>query len=52
VPVAETVASLDRVDAPTVRALAGRLFRQPPTLAAIGPTKHLPAYDGIVRRLS
>ena len=52
VPVAETVASLDRVDAATVRALAERLFRQPPALAAIGPTRHLPSYDGIARRLA
>ncbi len=52
VPVEETVADLNKVDAAAVRCLAERLFRQPPTVAAIGPTRHLQSYDGIVRRLT
>ncbi|NBC32458.1 MAG: insulinase family protein [Alphaproteobacteria bacterium] len=41
---------LDTVDAAAVRGLAGRLFRERPTLAAIGPIGQLPDFETVAAR--
>ncbi len=51
VPVAETVARIEAVDAAQVARTAERLFSGAPTLAALGPVGRLDPLDGIARRL-
>ena len=51
VPAEEVVARIDAVDAATVRRVADRLFRAPPTLAALGPVSRLESYDAIRARI-
>lgn len=50
IPPGEIIRRLDAVDAAAVRRLAGRLFRQRPTLAAIGPIRTLPDYEAVAGR--
>ena len=49
--VAEIVAKVDAVDEAAIRRVVARLLSAPPTLAAIGPTGALEAYDAIKARL-
>jgi predicted Zn-dependent peptidase len=51
VPAEEVVARIDAVDAAAVRRVAERLFRAPPTLAALGPVGQLESYDSIRTRI-
>jgi predicted Zn-dependent peptidase len=52
IPVAETVAKIDAVDAAAVLAVAERLIRQTPTFAALGPIDRAPAFDCITAALT
>ena len=52
IPTAETVARLNAVGIDDVRRAASRLFRGTPTLASIGPGKHIPALGEIAERLA
>ncbi len=52
IPVAETVAKLSAVGIEDVRRAASRLFRGTPTLAAIGPGRHIPELGSIAERLA
>ena len=52
VPTAETVSRLDAVSVETVRRAAARIFRGPPTLAALGPAVLVPALPHIADRLA
>ncbi|MBC7801347.1 MAG: insulinase family protein [Gemmatimonadaceae bacterium] len=52
VPVAETVAKLNAVTADSVRRAAIRVFRAPPTLAAMGPAAKVPHLPAIAERLA
>jgi predicted Zn-dependent peptidase len=52
VPIEESVARLDEVDAAQVASCAARLFATAPTLAAIGPLDRLESFDAIKARLS
>ena len=52
IPTAETVARLDAVDVDAVRRAAARIFRGPPTLAALGPAVLVPALPHIADRLA
>ena len=52
IPTAETVARLNAVTIEDVRRSATRLFRGKPTLASIGPGKHVPGLDTILERLA
>ena len=52
IPTAETVARLDAVDVDAVRRAAARIFRGPPTLAALGPALLVPALPHIADRLA
>ncbi len=49
---AETVARIDAVDADDVRRAATRIFRGPPTLAALGPAENVPQLPHIADRLA
>ncbi len=52
IPVAETVAKIEAVTLADVRRAAARLFRARPTLAALGPTGHVPHLVDIADRLA
>ena len=52
IPVAETVAKLSAVSVEDVRRAAARLFRGTPTLATIGPARHIPELGRITERLA
>ena len=52
VPVAETVAKIEAVTLADVRRAASRIFRGRPTLAAMGPTDHVPHLVDIADRLA
>lgn len=48
----ETIAKIDAVSREGLSALARRIFAQKPTLASLGPIKHVASYDDILSRLS
>jgi predicted Zn-dependent peptidase len=52
IPVSETVAKIDAVDASAARHVAAQAFGGSPTLAALGPVGTLPRRDAIADRLS
>ncbi|MCS6920500.1 MAG: insulinase family protein, partial [Elioraea sp.] len=52
IPTEETVARIEAVTTEDVSALARRLFRSRPTLAAIGPIAQLPELETIEERLA
>ena len=52
VPVAETVAKIEAVTVADVRRAAARIFRGRPTLAAMGPTEHVPGLAAITDKLA
>lgn len=52
VPVAETVAKIDRVTADDIRRAAARIFRGRPTLATMGPGRAVPSLGDIADRLA
>jgi predicted Zn-dependent peptidase len=52
VPTAETVGRINAVTIADVQAAAGRLFRAPPTLAALGPAGRVPSVTAIIDRLA
>ena len=52
IPVAETVAKIEAVGVQDVRRAAARIFRARPTLAALGPTDHVPHLTDIADRLA
>ncbi len=52
VPVAETIAKLDRVTIADVERAAARLFHGRPTLAAMGPAGRVPGLPAIAERLA
>ncbi|WP_158747595.1 pitrilysin family protein [Acidisphaera sp. L21] len=52
VPVAETVAKIEAVTLADIRRAASRIFRGRPTLAALGPTDHVPHLVDIADRLA
>ena len=52
VPVAETVARIDRVTVEDIQGAASRIFRAAPTLAAMGPAGHVPALPLIAGKLA
>ncbi len=52
IPVAETVAKIEAVTLPDIRRTAARIFRARPTLAALGPTEHVPTLVDITDRLA
>lgn len=51
-PIKEIIAAYDAVDIKGVEAVAERIFRTPPTFAALGPLGHLEAFDKIKDRLA
>lgn len=51
VPKEETIAAIDRVDLEALKRVAHRVFSSKPTLAALGPIKHVMAYEDVLRRL-
>ncbi len=52
IPVEETVARLNAVGIDDVRRSAARLFRGRPTLASIGPSRHIPTLDSVAQSLA
>jgi predicted Zn-dependent peptidase len=52
VPTAETVEKINAVTIADVQAAAARLFRAPPTLAALGPAGRVPSVTAIIDRLA
>ncbi len=52
IPVAETVARLNAVGIDDVRRSAARLFHGTPTLASIGPSRHIPMLDTVMQSLA
>ncbi len=52
IPVAETVAKIEAVSLHDIRRAAARIFRAKPTLAALGPTDHVPHLTAIADRLA
>ena len=52
IPTAETVAKLNAVTIEDVQRAARRIFRAPPTLAALGPADNIPGLSAIVDRLA
>lgn len=52
VPVAETVARIDKVSVADIQGAASRIFRAAPTLAAMGPAGHVPGLPLIAERLA
>jgi predicted Zn-dependent peptidase len=52
IPTAETVAKVNAVTIADVQRAAARLFRARPTLAALGPSEHVPGLDAITDRLA
>ncbi len=51
-PLAEAIAKIDAVDAPAIRAHAGRLLSTAPTLALYGPVRGAPDAETLRRRLA
>ncbi|GAN60745.1 peptidase M16 [Acetobacter cibinongensis] len=51
VPVAETVARVEAVTQADICRVAARIFRQQPTLAALGPISHVPSLSDITEKL-
>ena len=51
-PTEESVARLNAVDLEGIRRTARRIFRSPPTLAALGPADKVPGLPAIVDRLA
>lgn len=51
IPLAETVAKIDAVDAEQVMAFAARIAKTPVTFTAIGPTSRIPAIESIQAHL-
>ncbi|KXV75722.1 peptidase M16 [Acetobacter malorum] len=52
IPVAETVARVEAVTTDDIRRVATRIFTQKPTLAALGPVKHVLSLDTITENLA
>lgn len=52
IPVAETVARVEAVTTDDIRRVAARIFNQTPTLAALGPVKHVLSLDRITENLA
>lgn len=52
IPVAETVARVEAVTTDDIRRVASRIFTQKPTLAALGPIKHVLPLDTITENLA
>ncbi|GFE92682.1 M16 family metallopeptidase [Acetobacter persici] len=52
IPVAETVARVEAVTTEDIRRVAARIFTQKPTLAALGPVKHVLSLDTITENLA
>ena len=52
IPTAETVAKLNAVTIDDIQRAARRIFRAPPTLAALGPAENIPGLPAIVDRLA
>ncbi|GAN69386.1 M16 family metallopeptidase [Acetobacter orleanensis] len=52
IPVAETVARVEAVTTDDIRRVAARIFTQKPTLAALGPVKHVLPLDTITENLA
>ena len=52
IPTAETVAKLNAVTIEDIRRSAGRIFHGTPTLASIGPGKHIPTLGAITESLA
>ena len=50
--VAELVEKIDAVDDAAVKAVAERLFKGTPTLAAIGPVSNVEAFDTLAARFA
>ncbi|GAB6054502.1 pitrilysin family protein [Magnetospira thiophila] len=51
-PIAEIVENLDAVDRESVLAVAQRIFKSPPTLAAVGPLHKLESLEKLTARLN
>ena len=52
VPIAETVAKIDAVDAAAIRRVAGLLRSGKPTVAAVGPLQALESYERLSDRFA
>jgi predicted Zn-dependent peptidase len=52
IPVEETIAKIEEVDAAAVERVAARIVKSPLTLAAIGPTGGIEPYDAIAARFA
>jgi len=52
IPTAETVAKIEAVTTAEVQRAAARIFRSPPTLAAMGPAGRVPTLPTIAERLA
>jgi predicted Zn-dependent peptidase len=52
IPAAETVQKIEAVTEADIRAVAARIFRQRPTIAAIGPIGQVPKISKIIDRLA
>ena len=52
IPIAETVAKIEAVDAAAIRRVVGRLRAGRPTVAAVGPLSALESYDRLALRFA
>jgi predicted Zn-dependent peptidase len=52
IPVAETIAKIDAVDAGAVERVARRVIASPPTLAALGPIDRVPDFAAVTAALA
>jgi predicted Zn-dependent peptidase len=52
IPVSETIQKIEAVTVRDVCAAAGKIFRQKPTLASIGPVGQVPKFSAIIDRLA
>jgi predicted Zn-dependent peptidase len=52
IPVSETIADIEAVDAAAVKRVARRVLASPLTLTAIGPVRQLGSYDKIAQRFT
>jgi predicted Zn-dependent peptidase len=50
IPIEEIVAQIDAIDETAIRRVARRILESRPTIAAVGPTRTLQAYDSIAGR--
>ena len=50
IPIEEIVAQIDAIDETAIRRVARRILESRPTIAAVGPTRTLDAYDSIAGR--